>query len=322
MITQNLKRATAAFLAAALVVPQSAFAADVAGAAADAAAAPDAAVYQGVEVSDDFVAIKLSSRVQYNSFLTQTPPRLIIDLLDVKHGQVAHAAKGTGKLLVGVRTSQFQRDPRQITRVVLDLVKTTGYKVGALPDGLGVQLIDSATEAPAETKAAAPATAPVAAAATATAPAPAVPAAAAKPEAASAQKISTPPQISASAASKPASADAELEPPPAVARRPTRPLVAATSTKLAIEAPPPPTPEKFSAAAAFKRAGLQGHFHSELAATAEYEDAEKDVIDLPASVEPGRDTGHRLGGRIFRDLLSRLPKDRSRSTSTAPTSAT
>src|SRR5579859_1301952 len=211
MITRDLKKAAAALLAAALVAPQAGFAADAAG----------PVLYQGVDVSDDHVTIKLSAPAQYNSFLTQTPPRLILDLLDVKHGAVPHAASGGGKLLAGVRSAQYQLEPRRVTRVVLDLTKIAGYKVAALAEGIGVQLLDAGAEAPAGTKAAAaPAAAPAPVPASAPSAAPSAPPAAA----AAARPAAPPPPI---AAAPPAASRGSLAPPPATAAAAVKPLVAA-----------------------------------------------------------------------------------------------
>jgi type IV pilus assembly protein PilQ len=365
MTSHDLKKATALLMAAALMAPQAALAADAAK------ASPAPAVFQGVTVSDDFVAIKLSTGVQYNSFVTQTPPRLIVDLLDTKNGAPAVSAKGAGKLLVKVRSSQFQTQPRLITRVVLDLVKTAGYKIDALANGLGVRLIGADAESAAagadeaapeesdEEASSTPAPAPaparrsVRAAAVAAAPAPApvpapapTPAAAAKPAAPVAVAAAAPaPVVEAAPAAAPAvaptpetvetAAPAPAEPAPVAAAAPaaaaddsdaaeepapvparasadnasSRPLVPATPTRLAVEAPPPAESANLSAAAAFKRAGLQGVMHSELAAVAEYGDATKSTIDLPASVHVRQAGNVHIGGRIFSDLVSRLPKD-------------
>ncbi|MEQ1917627.1 MAG: AMIN domain-containing protein, partial [Elusimicrobiota bacterium] len=145
-----MKKALSAALAVILAVPAGvipAFAAD---------AAPAPAVFQGVEVADDLVTIKLSTAVLYNSFLTQTPPRLVMELLDTKHEGPTQSAKGKGSFLSGVRSSQYEKSPRLITRVVMDLVKMAGYKVGTTKSGLTVQIVGSVEDgAPAAPKAAA-----------------------------------------------------------------------------------------------------------------------------------------------------------------------
>jgi|GEM_PF-427847 len=359
MTRHDFKRALATLLAASLAAPQAAFAAE----AAKAAAGP--AIFQGVDISDDFVAVKLSTGVQYNSFMTVTPPRLILDLIDTKNAAPAGSTKGAGKILLKVRSSQFQTQPKFITRIVLDLMKTAGYKVSALPNGLGVQLVSPAAHPAAvaaaaeeqeeeaapeeETPAPAPAPAPkkvsaprpaAVAAASKPAPAPApAPAPTPAPEAAAAEAptrpaVSAPVPAAPAPAPAPAVAPAAEEPAPAPAlvsapaapaaradedesedvaeetpEPPTKPVRAATTSALAVEAPAPPVPEKLGEAAAFKRAGLTGKMHSELVATAQYEDTSKSRIDLPTSVKASRAGGHRLGGRIYADLVSRLPKD-------------
>src|SRR3954471_8461622 len=158
MIKHPLKKALSAALAVILAVPGGiipAFAAD-----AKPAPAPAPVVFQGVTVADDLVTIKLSSAVLYNSFLTQTPPRLVMELLDTKHDGPTQSAKGKGSFLKGVRSSQFEKTPRLITRVVMDLVKMAGYKVGTTKAGLTVQLVGSVDDAPAPKAAAAPVPAP------------------------------------------------------------------------------------------------------------------------------------------------------------------
>lgn len=277
MTTHDLKKATAALLAAALIIPQGSVAAYAAEAASVKAPAP--AVFSGVEVSDDQVVIKLSGPVQYNSFLTQTPPRLVLELLDTKHAAPVRAAKGAGQFLAGVRTSQFQRTPRLVTRVVLDLVKMAVYKVSADAKGLAVQLIGSGA-----------ATAPAAAE-------PSAPAAAA-PEAPETSVAEVP--------AAPAEPEAPAEPAPDAKSLPT----------IVVEKPEPmekPEPVKArdnSAAAAFRRAGLAGRMSPELVAGVEAEDLTKSKAVIPDDVGDEASGKRALGGRIFRDLISRLPNDR------------
>ena len=295
MTTHYLKKATAALLAAALILPNGA----VAAYAAEAAAVSAPVSFQGVEVADDLVTIKLSTAAQYNSFLTQTPPRLILELLDTKHDAADRAAKGKGQFLAGVRTSQFQKTPRMITRVVLDLVKMGVYKIAAVPKGLSVQLIgasgpaaaavDDKDDAPED----APAPAPVV-----VAPKPAPPAIVRKsaaPRAAAAKAAPAP-------APKPAAAEAAPVPAAAPAPKPA-PAVEA-------EAPAPaPKPRDNSAGAAFRRAGLAGKMKAELVAGVENEDVTGTRATIPADLIDGDGGKRALGGRIFRDLISRLPHD-------------
>ncbi|MDE2510481.1 MAG: type IV pilus secretin PilQ [Elusimicrobia bacterium] len=274
MTTHDLKKAVAALLTAALIIPQGAVAAYAASAASPAPAA--AASFRGVDVSDDLVTIKLSTAVQYNSFLTQTPPRLILELLDTKHETPVRSAKGKGRYLAGVRTSQFRRTPRMITRVVLDLVKMGVYKVSAVPAGLAVQLIgsnDSAAVSPKDEDA--PEVAEAAAPARAPAPAP------------PAHPVIVP-KAAAPAAAPAAPVAMKAEPAAEPAPRRVRDL---------------------SPAAAFRRAGLVGKMKTELVAGVEAENVTRSKIKIPTDVGDEDPAKRALGGRIFRDLISRLPRD-------------
>ena len=275
MINYPLKKALSTALAVILAVPSGVLPA----VAADAASAP--VVFQGVDVSDDFITIKLSTAVLYNSFLTQTPPRLVMELLDTKHEGPTESTKGKGAFLAGVRSSQFEKSPRLITRVVLDLVKMAGYKVGTTKAGLTVQIVGSVdaeeTNEPAPQAAAAmptlPAIKPVVAKRAAVAAAPvsvAVPAPAASPVAA---------------------------PAPVVAPEPE-----------AASAPKVKTRVNVTAAQAMRRAGLDSTMTLELAATAQGSDVTKTKVDPADEVEEDR-TQRTPGGRIFRDIMSRLPRD-------------
>lgn len=280
-----VKKALSAALAVVLAVPAGvipAFAAD---------AAPAPAVFQGVEVSDDLVTIKLSTAVLYNSFLTQAPPRLVMELLDTKHEGPTQSAKGKGAFLAGVRSSQFEKSPRLITRVVLDLVKMAGYKVGATEAGLTVQIVGSLEG---ESKAAL-----INAAAPAGASAPKLPAV--KPvvakraaAAAVAAPVAAPvavPVTAPVAAPMPAAAHgtAIVPPLPAIATKAKQRL-------------------NITAAQAMRRAGLDGTMSQELAATAQGSDITKTKVDPAGEVDEDR-IQRAPGGRIFRDIMSRLPRD-------------
>lgn len=288
MINNTLKKALSAALAVILAAPAGAlpaFAADTAP------AAPAPAVFKGITVSEDFVTIMISTSVLYNSFLTQTPPRLVLELLDTKHEGPTQSAKGKGAFLKGVRSSQFEKSPRLITRVVMDLVKMAGYKVGTTPSGLTVQLVGSVDD---ET--------PKAAAA---APVPALPAI--KPVVAK-----------RAAAAKAAPAVALVTPAP-LPNEPTKTLNAidAASTVNALPAAkgvPDNAPKakpriNITAAQAMRRAGLDGTMSQELAASAQASDITKTKIDPAGENDDNERSARAPGGRIFRDIMSRLPHD-------------
>ncbi|HXS99160.1 MAG TPA: secretin N-terminal domain-containing protein [Elusimicrobiota bacterium] len=304
MTTDHFKKALAALLAAALVVPQgavAAFAADAASAApaaastaavtAPAPAASAPASFRGVVVGPDSVSIRLSGPVQYNSFLTQKPPRLILELLDTKNdvARAARSSKGQGDYLKGVRTSQFRVTPRLITRVVLDLNKMAVYKIGSDSAGMTVKLAGSGAEdAAGSDKAAAadepPAPKPVAA-----------PPAVAKSDAA-------PPQA-------PRSTNQRISAPARVAMANPEPEKAIMAAAPRPEAPV--VKKDLSAAAAFKRAGLEGKMQTELVAAVQAEDAAVNTAVIPKDIGDEDEGKHALGGRIFRDAFSRLPTDRT-----------
>lgn len=265
MINQSMKKALSAALAVILSTPAGVLPA----LAADSGPAP--VEFQGVEVSGDLVTIKLSTAVLYNSFLTQTPPRLVMELLDTKHEGPTRSAKGQGTFLAGVRSSQFEKSPRLITRVVMDLVKMAGYKVGTTEGGLTVQIVGSVDD-----QAAAPAAAPAPVVAKRAA-------AAAAPKAPVAQAPVSAPM--------PKSSQTSVIVPPLPA--------AETKAKARLN---------ITAAQAMKRAGLDATMSQELAATAQGSDVTKTKID-PAGENDDGEPQRARGGRIYRDIMSRLPRD-------------
>jgi type IV pilus assembly protein PilQ len=302
MNMDTFKKSLAVLLAAALIVPQAA----VTALAADAAAPSAPVTFSGVEVHDDQVTLKLSSTPQYNSFVTQTPPRLVLELLDTKHAAAVRETKGSGKYLAGVRTSQFQREPREVTRVVLDLVKMAVYKISAVTGGLSVQLVGADGDASAT--AASPATAPAADAdssddAPDDGPAPA--AAPVAPAAVPAATVATP-AVKPLAKAKPA--------PVAVAAAPVEEAPAAAPAPVPAPAPAPApraakAPYDNSAGAALRRAGLHNKVMPELVAAAEAEDLTNVKANIPKDLGEGDNADRMIGGRIYRDIMSRLPKD-------------
>ena len=303
MTIHDLKKSLATALSIALAVP-----AGVAPALAADAAAP--AEFRGVDVADDQVTIKLSTSVLYNSFLTQKPPRLVVELLDTRHLGPSGSAKGAGSLLAAVRTSQFERAPKLVTRVVMDLVKMAGYKIDSSDKGLVVSLVTSVEDATTTTVAPAAATA----AAGTAAPAPDAPKLAENKPA---------PKIIAKRAARAAAA----KPEPVVAPEPASagfPPAAAAAPVAVAPAPaavvPPPAPAavavpvkkrpriETNAYQAMKKAGLDKTMAVELAAAAQESNITKekpapgDDVDLP-------DEGPRRGVG-YRDIMSRLPRDR------------
>lgn len=99
----------------------------------------DAVTVDDVVVGPDTVTIKLSDQVKFKSFLTQQPPRLVIELLGADY-QAAKKVPGQGQFLKSVRGGQFQPEPSPVSRVVLDLNQIPGYQVSQKDNDLVVTL--------------------------------------------------------------------------------------------------------------------------------------------------------------------------------------
>ena len=139
-----LRRCLAVAVSLALVCPQ--------GLVVRAWSAETTASLDGLSLSEDVVTIKLSApaaSVLNNAFLTADPPRLVIELLDTANQWGGRELPGKGRFLSRVRAAQYQRTPRMISRVVLDLKKMAGYRIASSGETLVVQLVDEAEEAPA-----------------------------------------------------------------------------------------------------------------------------------------------------------------------------
>lgn len=158
MIKTIFKRLMALVLCGLMTGPQGV----VVWAAAPAAPKPVSLV--GLEVASDQVTIKLSAVAQYNSFLTATPPRLVLELLNTEYVTGAKVMEGKGRFLKRVRSGQFERSPRMVARIVIDLKEVSAYRVVEQPKGLLVQLLsaDDAASAAVPVPAAAPIAVPVA----------------------------------------------------------------------------------------------------------------------------------------------------------------
>ncbi|HAZ07798.1 MAG TPA: hypothetical protein DCZ01_04565 [Elusimicrobia bacterium] len=299
-----LKKSTAALLVAALVLPQGIVFALPAQAAVPLA---PVASFQGVEVSEDIVTIKLSTAVLYNSFLTSAPPRLVMEFLDTKQEGAGQSVPGKGKFLKGVRTSQFKKSPRMVTRIVFDLVKMAGYKVALDAKGLSVAFVGSVEEEAPKADAKAAEAAPAVPVATV------VPiATAAAPPAASMPKIVA--KRAVKSAAKPAAPPAESAALPDAVTLPAAVAVpvASEAPLAAVEPEKPALPKvkpNVSAAAAFKRSGFEGKMSPELVAVAESDDVSREKAVIPADVGDDVKSDRRLGGRIYKDIMGRLPKD-------------
>lgn len=209
----RMRKALAASLAALLILPPSAVAPVLAA---------EGATLQAVDVEEDRVVLHLSGEVQYNSFVTANPPRLVVQLLETEYQAGAKSLTGKGKLLKAVRGGQFQRSPSLVSRVVLDLVQTATYRISREDNKLVVALGGEA----------APMTAALSAAAAPLADAPAS-AQAPKPRVAAPGKVDAPVGETEGMTAQPS---AELE---EIARRSSAGVGAAAGT-----VPPEPAPAR------------------------------------------------------------------------------
>jgi type IV pilus assembly protein PilQ len=150
MMKRILRRSLAVVVALAVVFPQ--------GLAVQAWADDTTVTVDGLSIGNDTVTIKLSAATQYNDFLTSDPPRLVVELFDAQDEVGAKELPGQGRFLKRVRVSQFQSSPRMISRVVMDLKATAGYRLAQAGNSLVVQLVDESGAEPAAAPSAAPAT--------------------------------------------------------------------------------------------------------------------------------------------------------------------
>jgi type IV pilus assembly protein PilQ len=162
-------------------------------------AAGAGAVVEGLAVAEDMVTIKLTAAAQHNGFLTANPPRLVVELLDADNQVGVKEIAGKGRFLRRVRAGQFQRSPKMIVRIVMDLKEMAGYRLAWSGNNLVVSLVAEPGAAPAAP--AAPAPAPTAAV-PASAAAPSAPAAAAPVPAAPSKPAAAPVAVPAPARPK------------------------------------------------------------------------------------------------------------------------
>jgi type IV pilus secretin PilQ/predicted competence protein len=87
--------------------------------------AAENATVKSVRVSAESVYITTDRPVQYKSFTTETPPRLVVELQDSRL-KTLQEIPVNGSALSRVRTGQFQP---AVSRVVMDLTQKTAYEI-------------------------------------------------------------------------------------------------------------------------------------------------------------------------------------------------
>jgi type IV pilus assembly protein PilQ len=74
-------------------------------------------------------AIAFSGDVHHQDFLMSNPSRVVVDLVGARNALEEYTRDGDGKLVKGVRTSQYKNPPDLVSRVVFDIEKGTKYRV-------------------------------------------------------------------------------------------------------------------------------------------------------------------------------------------------
>ena len=87
------------------------------------------AIHVEVSATSTKYVIEQTGSADFQDFLLNNPSRLVVDLVGARHALEKTRYDGDGKLVKGVRTSQFRSDPDEVTRVVFDLAEGTRYKV-------------------------------------------------------------------------------------------------------------------------------------------------------------------------------------------------
>lgn len=83
-----------------------------------------------IEVGPDEVKLHLSAEARlYNTFVTASPPRLVLELIGTELSLTSKMQEGSGKYLKRVRAGQFAGDPNPIARVVMDLSRPVDYRI-------------------------------------------------------------------------------------------------------------------------------------------------------------------------------------------------
>ena len=113
--------------------------------AAPAAVSTAPAALESLSVGEDAVTIKLSAAERYETRLFDGPPRLVVDFYDTENQLSVKEWAGRGRLLKHVRVAQFAREPRLITRLVLDLDRVADYRVEAADGVMTVRVMSAAT---------------------------------------------------------------------------------------------------------------------------------------------------------------------------------
>ncbi len=86
------------------------------------------------------VDITLPSPHNYNIFSLTKPHRLVVDLSDTIHAWPKKELVVEHPLVKSIRSAQFKEEPKNISRVVIDLKAPVEYKVTSQPDRLSLKI--------------------------------------------------------------------------------------------------------------------------------------------------------------------------------------
>ena len=96
MINNFLRKGAAAVLSVLLTCPPGLVCA---------ASAEEPVSVQGLEVGPDRVRVRVSSKAQFDSFVTSNPPRLVLQIEGAEYVSQTKSLSGKGKYLKGITTS-------------------------------------------------------------------------------------------------------------------------------------------------------------------------------------------------------------------------
>ena len=88
--------------------------------------------------------IEQTGSVDFQEFVLSNPNRLVVDLMGAHHELGQTSYEGDGRLVRGVRTSQFRSDPDEVTRVVFDLAEGAEFQVEKKENALEVRFFEAA----------------------------------------------------------------------------------------------------------------------------------------------------------------------------------
>jgi type IV pilus assembly protein PilQ len=89
------------------------------------------------------VRLATDGDVAYNAFKLEKPSRVVIDLTGVNNKLAKNIINVSDPVVKKIRVSQFKSAPDAVTRVVLDVDETTGYRVTKAGDALRITFGDA-----------------------------------------------------------------------------------------------------------------------------------------------------------------------------------